>query len=79
MNDKKAETLREIIALAEQHERAAIAAMEISKHNGEYEEATWHNGRLSAFQTIEKQCKAMLGYGGTILLLKDENQAEDAK
>ena len=75
---QKDKTLHEIIAFAEEYERAEKAVAAIHKHNGEYEDATWYNGRLSAFQTIEKHCKAMLGYGGS-MPLEVPNQSEDAK
>lgn len=75
---EKDKTLHEIIEFAEQYERVEKAVAAIHKHNSEYEDATWHNGRLTAFQTIEKYCKTMLGYGGS-LPLEVPNQAEDAK
>ena len=79
MNDKKAEILREIIAWCEQCSKAAQDAVAISNRKGHFDTGAWHHGRMTAFNEIEKQCKAMLGHGGTMLLLKDENQAEDAK
>lgn len=70
---QKDQTLREVIAWCEQCSKAEQDAMAISNRTGE-----WHHGRMTAFNEIEKQCKAMLGYSGS-MPLEVENQSEDAQ
>ena len=78
MNDKKAETLREIIAWCEQCSKAAQDATAISNRKGHFDTGAWHHGRMTAFHEIEQYCEYMLGYTGAMPSAV-ENQSEDAK
>ena len=79
MNTEKAETLREIIEFCSKANAEFYETKFDGNPCGVYEEQLICDGAGKAYASVIEHCKTMLGYGGTILLLKDENQAKDAK